>query len=88
MRNLFSSLARFGATLGLFGKLPAPGTFGSGIGLISGWYLLQFGLSTLVLGILIVSIIGGVAVHFYDQNTPHKDAPEIHRLWQCTMVID
>ena len=65
------------ATLGPIGKLPAPGTAGSVVAVITGLYLMSFGPLILGFGCLIVLVIGTIASEHYTRITGRKDPSEV-----------
>ena len=66
------------ATLGPIGFLrPAPGTWGSLAGVLSGVVLMQISPYLLELAILITIFIGIKAANIYCSDTGKKDAPEV-----------
>jgi len=65
------------ATLGPIGKLPAPGTAGSAVGLFTGWFLAQYGFYILAFATLIALVIGTIAAETYSRVTDTKDASEV-----------
>jgi len=75
--SLRSSLACL-ATFGPIGHLrPAPGTIGSGIGVVSGYLVASFSAGVLAVATLLVTAIGILAANAYSQTTGRKDAPEV-----------
>ena len=72
------SFARNIATLGPIGtSLPAPGTAGSLVALIAGYYILSAGFIWLALSTLAVLFIGVWASSQYEIETGKKDASEV-----------
>jgi len=72
------SALRLLATLGPIGHLrPAPGTWGSVFGIISGWIIASYSSGLLGLAVFLVTIIGVFAANSYSKHTGRKDAPEI-----------
>ena len=65
------------ATLGPIGHLPAPGTAGSLVALISGWFIASYGFLALGLAALAALLVGIVASETYSQVTDSKDASEV-----------
>ena len=66
------------ATLGLIGKLPAPGTAGSLVAVISGAFIaVQFGIGALTLATALVAILGFPAAKAHERLTGKKDAGEV-----------
>ena len=66
------------ATIGTIGHLrPAPGTWGSLVGVISGVALMQLSAYVLELALLIVIFAGIKAANIYCRDTGKKDAPEV-----------
>lgn len=65
------------ATLGPIGYLPAPGTAGSLVALISGWFIASYGFLALGLAALAALLVGIVASETYSQATNSKDASEV-----------
>ena len=75
--SLRSSLACL-ATFGPIGHLrPAPGTIGSGIGVVSGYIVASYSAGVLAVATLLVTAIGILAANAYSQTTGRKDAPEV-----------
>lgn len=65
------------ATLGPIGRLPAPGTAGSAIAVLSGLYLMYLGPLILILSCIACLIIGTVASTHYTNMTGRKDPSEV-----------
>lgn len=66
------------ATLGPIGRLrPAPGTWGSAAGVITGIGILSIGPFLLEAAIIIVSLLGVVAANAYERVSGKKDASEV-----------
>ncbi|MDB2390097.1 phosphatidylglycerophosphatase A [Alphaproteobacteria bacterium] len=66
------------ATLGPIGHLrPAPGTWGSLAGVLSGVALMQLSSYLLEFALLIVIFVGIKAASIYARDTGKKDAPEV-----------
>ena len=66
------------ATLGPIGKLrPAPGTWGSLAGVLSGVALIAIGPFLLEAAIIIISLLGISAANAYEATTGKKDASEV-----------
>ena len=66
------------ATLGPIGRLrPAPGTWGSLFGVITGYGLASVSPRLLEIGIVIVIIIGTIAASKHQESTGRKDASEV-----------
>jgi len=66
------------ATVGPVGKIhPAPGTWGSAVGVLTGFGLASLSSSLLEIGTLIAIVIGTVAAHQHQQTTGQKDASEV-----------
>lgn len=73
LRKLFCLMA----TLGPVGFLPAPGTAGSLVALIAGWFLAIQGFFVLFTATIACVILGTVACEIYSQTTHTKDASEV-----------
>ena len=72
------SLARTIATLGPIGtSMPAPGTAGSLVALIAGYFILSAGFIWLALSTLVVLFVGVWASSQYETETGKKDASEV-----------
>jgi len=65
------------ATLGPIGYLPAPGTAGSLVALIAGWFIASYGFLALAIAALAALLVGIVASETYSQVTDSKDASEV-----------
>jgi phosphatidylglycerophosphatase A len=66
------------ATLGPIGRLrPAPGTWGSAAGVITGIGILSIGPFLLEAAIIIVSLLGVVAANAYERVSGKKDASDV-----------
>ena len=65
------------ATLGPIGYLPAPGTAGSLVALIAGWFIASYGFLALAIAALAALLVGIVASKTYSQVTDSKDASEV-----------
>ena len=66
------------ATLGPIGRyLPAPGTAGSVLALIAGFFLAKSGFMMLFLALLLVTLLGTFAADAYSRLTNTNDAGEI-----------
>tara|TARA_B100000963_G_scaffold187101_1_gene162818 strand:- start:701 stop:1168 length:468 start_codon:yes stop_codon:yes gene_type:complete len=66
------------ATLGPIGRyLPAPGTIGSILALIAGFFLAKNGFMMLFSALLVVTLLGTFAADAYSQLTNTNDAGEI-----------
>ena len=66
------------ATLGPIGRyVPAPGTAGSVLALIAGFFLAKNGFIILFSTLLVVTILGVLAADAYSQLTNTKDAGEV-----------
>ena len=65
------------ATLGPIGYLPAPGTAGSLVALIAGWFIASYGFLALAIAALSALLVGIVAGETYSQVTDSKDASEV-----------
>lgn len=65
------------ATLGPIGRLPAPGTVGSAIAVLSGLYLMSLGPFILILSCITCLIIGTFASAHYTDKTGREDPPEV-----------
>ncbi|MGC6474595.1 MAG: phosphatidylglycerophosphatase A [Candidatus Puniceispirillaceae bacterium] len=65
------------ATLGPIGYLPAPGTAGSLVALIAGWFIASYGFLALAIAALAALLVGIVASETYSQATDSKDASEV-----------
>ena len=66
------------ATVGPVGKMrPAPGTWGSVFGLITGFGLASLSARALEIGILLVIVFGTIAANHYQAKTGSKDASEV-----------
>ena len=66
------------ATLGPIGRLrPAPGTWGSAAGVITGIGILSIGPFILEAAIIIVSLLGVVAANAYERVSGKKDASDV-----------
>ena len=65
------------ATLGPIGRLPAPGTAGSAIAVLSGLYLMSLGPFILILSWITCLIIGTFASAHYTDMTGRKDPSEV-----------
>lgn len=71
-------LAQFIATLGPIGtSLPAPGTWGSAVALLSGYFLLSAGWFWLAGATLMALFIGIWAASVYEAHSGKKDASEV-----------
>ena len=65
------------ATLGPIGYLPAPGTAGSLVALIAGWFIASYSFLALAIAALAALLVGIVASETYSQVTDSKDASEV-----------
>lgn len=66
------------ATLGPIGRsLPAPGTAGSLVALVTGFFLAKGGILVLLPALLLVTIVGVFAADAYAKLTNKKDAGEV-----------
>ena len=66
------------ATVGPVGKMrPAPGTWGSVFGLITGFGLASLSARALEIGILLVIVFGTIAANHHQAETSSKDASEV-----------
>lgn len=66
------------ATVGPVGKMrPAPGTWGSLFGLVTGFGLASLSPRVLEIGILLVIVFGTTAANYHQAETGSKDASEV-----------
>lgn len=71
-------IARHIATLGPIGtSLPAPGTFGSLVAVISGYFILSQGWFWLAFATLVALFVGIAAASVYEAHSGKKDASEV-----------
>ena len=75
--SVMSKLLQAIATLGPIGQLPAPGTAGSVVAVITGLYLMSFGPIILGLGCLICLVVGTIASEYYARSIGRKDPSEV-----------
>jgi phosphatidylglycerophosphatase A len=75
--SVMSKLLQAIATLGPIGHLPAPGTAGSVVAVITGLYLMSFGPIILGLGCLICLVVGTIASEYYTRSTGREDPSEV-----------
>ena len=75
--SIFSQMLCVIATLGPIGRLPAPGTAGSAIAVLSGLYLMSLGPFILILSCIACIIIGTFASAHYTDMTGRDDPSEV-----------
>ncbi len=74
IKTLFCQLA----TLGPFGKIfPAPGTVGSLVAVVIGYFIFPYGTLPLLLLAVGTVILGTIAAEIYEQQSGEKDSSEI-----------